>query len=129
VTTPDGEHAYVTNRGNNTVSVITTATDVISATIPVGTDPNGVTITPDGEHVCDQRRRRRSVISTADECGIGHLPVGPGPSGLTITPDGKYAYLAAGYGTASVITTATNAVSPITTATGGVAICPARTAH
>ena len=34
--TPDGKHAYVTNKGDGTVSVITTATNVVSATIPVG---------------------------------------------------------------------------------------------
>ena len=34
--TPDGKHAYVTNYGDGTVSVITTATGVVSDTITVG---------------------------------------------------------------------------------------------
>jgi YVTN family beta-propeller protein len=44
--TPDGKHAYVTNSGDNTVSVITTATGAVSAPITVGTRPDGVAICP-----------------------------------------------------------------------------------
>ena len=39
---------YVTNNGNDTVSVIDTATNSITATVPVGARPSGVAITPDG---------------------------------------------------------------------------------
>ncbi len=46
---PDGTHVYVRNR-DGTVSVITTATGVVSATITVGTNPVGLAITPDGTH-------------------------------------------------------------------------------
>ena len=48
--TPDGKHAYVTNNGDGTVSVITTATGAVSAPITVGNAPAGVAITPDGKH-------------------------------------------------------------------------------
>jgi YVTN family beta-propeller protein len=40
--------AYVTNQVDNTVSVIDTAGNTVVATIPVGDNPNGVAITPDG---------------------------------------------------------------------------------
>jgi len=36
------------NAGDSTVSVIDTATNTVVATIPVGLDPFGVAITPDG---------------------------------------------------------------------------------
>jgi YVTN family beta-propeller protein len=44
--TPDGTHAYVTNFRDTTVSVIATATNTVVATIPVGSGPAGVAITP-----------------------------------------------------------------------------------
>ena len=44
--TPDGSKIYVTNL-NNTVSVIATATNAVSATISVGHGPVGVAFTPD----------------------------------------------------------------------------------
>src|SRR5437870_480462 len=40
--------AYVTNSISNSVSVIDTATNTVVATIPVGFEPVGVAITPDG---------------------------------------------------------------------------------
>ncbi len=48
--TPDGKYVYVTN-GNNTVAVMDTASKTIVKTIPVGTAPSGVAVTPDGKHV------------------------------------------------------------------------------
>ena len=44
--TPDGKHAYVTNHGDGTVSVITTATGVVSAPITVGKGPTGIAFCP-----------------------------------------------------------------------------------
>ena len=44
--TPDGKHAYVTNELGDTVSVITTATGVVSAPITVGKGPEVVAICP-----------------------------------------------------------------------------------
>ena len=38
--------AYVTNRGSNTVSVLATASNTVVATVPVGSSPFGVAITP-----------------------------------------------------------------------------------
>ena len=37
--TPNGEYAYVTNYDSSTVSVISTATNMVTATVPVGSDP------------------------------------------------------------------------------------------
>ena len=44
--TPDGKQAYVTNYGDHTVSVITTATGKVAATIAVGSAPPEVAICP-----------------------------------------------------------------------------------
>ncbi len=40
--------AYVANGTDNTVSVIDTATNTVTSTIPVGTAPSGVVFAPDG---------------------------------------------------------------------------------
>jgi len=39
IISPDGAHAYVTNAGSNSVSVIDTSTNAVSATVPVGVRP------------------------------------------------------------------------------------------
>jgi YVTN family beta-propeller protein len=39
---------YVTNDASNTVSVLDTATNTVVATVPVGFQPAGVAITPEG---------------------------------------------------------------------------------
>ena len=43
-----GKSAYVTNTGTNDVSVINLASNTVTATVAVGSDPRGVAITPDG---------------------------------------------------------------------------------
>jgi len=49
--TPDGSKVYVTNYTVNTVLVINTATNTVTATIPVGNNPYGVAVTLDGSKV------------------------------------------------------------------------------
>ena len=94
--TPDGKHAYVANNGDGTVSVITTATGVVSATIPVGASPGGVAFTPDGKHayVANNGDGTVSVITTATGVVSGTFTIGTNPAGVAITPDGKHAYVA-----------------------------------
>jgi YVTN family beta-propeller protein len=48
--TPDGSKVYVTNLGSNTVSVINTATNEVTA-IGSGKNPYGIAVTPDGTKV------------------------------------------------------------------------------
>ena len=45
------QNAYITNTGSNTVSVIDTATNTVTATIPVGGEPYSVAVSPDGSKV------------------------------------------------------------------------------
>ena len=49
--TPDGAFVYVAGFNSNTVSVIDTATNTVTATVPVGGRPSGVAVTPDGAFV------------------------------------------------------------------------------
>ena len=86
--TPDGKHAYVTNDGDGTVSVITTATGAVSAPITVGKRPGGVAITPDGKHVYVANRGDGtvSVITTATGAVSAPITVGTTQRGWRSAP-------------------------------------------
>src|SRR5207247_1021124 len=91
--------AYVPNAGDGTVSVITTATGLVSATITIGNalaaSGPGVAVTPDGKHVyvANLSVGTVSVITTATGVVSAPITVGTHPSAVAITPDGKYAYV------------------------------------
>jgi YVTN family beta-propeller protein len=86
--TPDGKHVYVTNYGDTTVSVITTATGAVSAPITVGKNPILAAITPDGKHayVTNQGETTVSVITTATGAVSAPITVGKIPTGVAICP-------------------------------------------
>ncbi len=110
--------AYVNNQGDNTVSVITTATGAVSAPITVGANPGGLAVTPDGTHVYvanpgdSKAAGTVSVIDTKTGVVSATIAVGAGPGIVEITPDGTHAYvLNSTDSTVSVIDTATGVVS------------------
>ncbi len=85
------QKAYVANSGDNTVSVIATATStVVGAPIPVGHRPGGVAVTPDGSkvYVVNGDDDTVSVIATGINMVVAVLPVGHSPSafGVFIQP-------------------------------------------
>jgi YVTN family beta-propeller protein len=132
--------AYVANYGDNSVSVINTATNGIVATVPVGIYPAAVAVTPDRGHVyvvnqatcqdsdCLSQPSNVSVISTATNSVIATVPVGSYPTGVAITPDGTRAYATnLANGSISVINTASNlvvATIPGLSGPTGIAITP-----
>ena len=115
---PDGEFVYVTNFGDNTVSVIKTANNSVTY-IPVGSGPTGISMTPDGAfvYVSNYYSNSVSVIDTSNDSVLDPpIPVGNNPFGISVTPDGDYAYVCNyGYGssTVSVIDTSNNSVLDI----------------
>ena len=85
-------------------------------TIPVGSAPVGIVVTPDGAtaYVADSGGQELTVVATATDTVGGTVPVGLGPADLAVSPDGARLYVsrpAAGVvgvvGTASGTTTAT----------------------
>ena len=64
---PAAGTVYVTNQGEGTVSVIDAAAGTVTATIPVGTDPDGVAVDPATHtaYVANLRDGTVSVISAA----------------------------------------------------------------
>ena len=129
--TPDGTRAYVTNSGGDTVSVIDTATNTVTATIPVGDSPVGVAVTPDGTrvYVTNADRDTVSVIDTATNTRHRHHPRrrqprsgwrSPRTAPAPTSPTRLGAHV-------SVIDTATNTVIatiPVGVAPFGVAVTP-----
>jgi uncharacterized repeat protein (TIGR01451 family)/uncharacterized repeat protein (TIGR02543 family) len=79
--TPDGAFVYVTNQNSDTVSVIDTASNTVTDTIPVGAQPFGVAVTPDGAfvYVANNGSTTVSVIDTASNTVTATIPVGISP--------------------------------------------------
>jgi len=117
--TPDGAFAYVTNSGSDSVSVISTASNSVVATVPlaVGSKPRGIAISPDGQTawVANSGDGTASVIFTAANTLSGGpiiLPGGVGsrPDGIAISPDGATAFVAQNANDVAIVNTATRAV-------------------
>src|SRR5215469_15735130 len=91
------QNAYITNYGDDTVSVIATTTNTVTATVPVGAFPFGVAVTRDGStvYVGNLGDHTVSVIATATNTVTATVPVGEGrPYGVAVTPDGSTVYVA-----------------------------------
>src|SRR6516165_5944247 len=77
----EGGKVYVANRDNDNVSVIATATNTVIATIPVGSSPLGVAVTPDGRkvYVANSGSNNVFVIDTASNLVLAVVSVGIQP--------------------------------------------------
>jgi YVTN family beta-propeller protein len=115
--------AYIVNNNSNSVSVIDTASNTVTATIPVGTLPTGIAFSPDGAiaYVTNEGDGTISVISTATNSVTATIPLTGqvNPRYLAITPDGKTLYVPCGAGldgspeSVQVVSTATNTVTAV----------------
>ena len=110
--------------------MINTATNTVIATIPVGVEPNGVSVSPDGGrvYVANAISQNVSVINTASNTVIATIPVGIEPTGVAVSPDGGRVYVVNSVSyNVSVINTATNTVIatiPVGTEPVSVSITP-----
>ncbi len=88
--------AYTTNQGSSSVSVIDTATNTVVATVPVGSGPFGLEVTPDGAfvYVANVGSNSVSVIDTATNAVMATVPVGDFPRAVALTPPGAFVYVA-----------------------------------
>ena len=95
------------------------ATNTVTATVPVGSEPIGVAVTPDGAYAYVTNYGSGyyvSVISTATNTVTATVTVGSGPYGVAVTPNGAYTYVTNNGGTTvSIISTATNTVTATVT--------------
>jgi YVTN family beta-propeller protein len=113
---PDGNKVYITNQGDNTVSVISSVTNSVIAKITVGNEPYGLSVSPNGNRLYVANGSPCcsgiiSVINTATDTVMVTIPVGNSPCGVSVTPDGSKVYVADYYSNnVSVINTVTNTV-------------------
>ncbi len=126
---PTNGYAYIANEGSGNVSVINTATNMVTATIPTGDTPYSVAVSPDGSrvYVVNANSYNVSVINTSTNTVIDSVHVYT-PRGVAVSPDGSRVYVTSRDSNAVyVINTATNAVTNIIgvgLAPGGVAVSP-----
>jgi DNA-binding beta-propeller fold protein YncE len=90
----DARHAYVTNRGEGSVTLLDLATLKPVAKWPVpGGSPDMGGVSADGTTLWLSGRYHNEVyaLSTTDGRLLARIPVGAGPHGLTIWPQpGRY---------------------------------------
>jgi YVTN family beta-propeller protein len=105
--------AYVTHGISDSVSVIDTATNTVTATIAVGDNPFGVAVNPAGTrtYVTNQNSDSVSVIDTTTNTVTATIAVGDNPFGVAVNPAGTRTYVTNLLSnTVSVIDTTTNTV-------------------
>ena len=120
---PQGNYVYVTNRDDNTVSVIDTLTRTEltdqNTRIGVGTAPVGVAVSPDGKYIYVTNLDDGTVSVIEFVINASGTPtweevtdpdtrpvVGSGPIGVAVSPDGSLVYVASrGSGSVFVIET------------------------
>ena len=80
--------AYITNVSSNNVSVIDTSNNTVTTTISVGTNPYGVSVSPDGAkvYVTNNSSNNVSVIRTSDNTVTTTVTVGTYPLGVSVSP-------------------------------------------
>jgi len=123
-------NAYIANFNSGNVSVISTETGQVTATIASGSNPVGVAISPDQTfvYVTNTGSNSVSVIDTRSNSVIATINVGQNPIGIVISPDGSKLYVANSVdNTVSVISTLTNTVIAkvnVGTSPAGITISP-----
>jgi YVTN family beta-propeller protein len=104
--------AYFTTATGNLV-VVDTATNGVTATVGVGTNPYSAVVNPAGTrvYVSNFGANTVSVVDASTDAVIATVAVGAGPQGLAVNPSGSRVYVASfTAGTVSVIDAGTNSV-------------------
>ncbi len=93
-----GSLAFIANSGSNDVSVFNTGSKSVVATIPVGRNPFGAAVSPNGQtvYITNKDDNTVSVINAYTNTVTATIPVGRGPQGIAASPDGQFLYVACG---------------------------------
>jgi DNA-binding beta-propeller fold protein YncE len=91
---PDGASAYVAGCNGGGICAIDTATNSISAVIPVYGGTSGVAVSPDGRTLYVTGGQGVSYIDTAANVVTGGTqPFSGGAAAIAVTPDGRFLYV------------------------------------
>lgn len=95
VTDAEGRLAFVTNAGDDTVSVVDLAAQEVVGTIATGDYPHGLRARPqtDELYVANVEDGTVSVIDIAQQAEVARIPVGTAPVQVGFLPDGSRAYV------------------------------------
>ena len=120
--------AYISNESSNDVAVIDLASNTVTATVPVGTSPQGVAVNRTGTRVYVANSAVSpsvSVIDTSSNTVIATVMVASGAVGVAVNPEGTRVYVTGG-DIVTVIDTASNSViaSVPVTSPAGVVVSP-----
>ena len=93
-----GPFAYVANMNSSTVSMIDIPSSVLVNTIPVGSGPWGVAISPDQKqvYVTNNQGNSLSIIDTKSATVVHNVLGLSSPLGVAFTPNGSQAYVVNG---------------------------------
>ena len=113
---------YVSNSTTDELVVVDIDTRAVLEAIPVGPDPERVTVSPDGkrayvvvQHTASPLDNTVAIVDTESFAVLGHVPVGIYPRRIAVSPDGTRAYVANFGADITVIdTVARTALAPIT---------------
>jgi YVTN family beta-propeller protein len=118
---PDGRHIYVTNFGDNTLSVINAPVNLdlayiqdyllklknlkVNNVIPVGINPRGLAVSRDSHHafVVNVGEDTMSVVDTENSTVLSTSYVGFTPDQVAVAPDSTAYVTSRGDGTVTVI--------------------------
>jgi len=93
--TSDGGTLYAIVPETNSLAIVETGSGKISASVPVGLTPLGLTIAPDGRiFVSNSISNDVTVVDPASRKAVATIAVGKRPVGIAIGPDGAFGYVA-----------------------------------
>jgi serine/threonine-protein kinase len=115
--TADSSRLYATNRDDDTVSVIDTATDAVVSTLQLaeGDGPEGIAVTPDGStsFVVNHGSSTVAVIDNERGAPVRAIPVALSPTDVVVDEDGR-AYVTSNDGAAVLELDTEQVVSAVT---------------
>jgi YVTN family beta-propeller protein len=117
VFSPDGLQAFVADHETHEVSVLDVRAGTVTAKISVGTAPDGLAISPDGQQLAVANSGGRSVsLVNVAERGVGDTLIGVDPRGIAFAPDGRHVYIVnSSSDTVSVVSAQTGALTATVT--------------
>jgi YVTN family beta-propeller protein len=110
---PSANRIYVANQGSNSVSVIDGATNLVVATVTVGSQPAGIAVNPNTGrvYVTNTSAGTVSVIDGTKNVVTATVGVGTNPKGVAVNTTSDRVFVAnSGSSSVSVIDGVTNAV-------------------
>ena len=106
---PNGQYVYDVNYESNSVSVIDAVSNMVTATITVGSVPWGIAVSSNGQYAYvtnegNYNGNSVSVINTTSNTVTATIPVGSTPRGIAVSSNSQYVYVTnCGSNTVSVL--------------------------